>query len=343
MSTLTVVGVEGIGEIGVGADLAAEVARRTTLRDGDVVVVTSKVISKAEGGVVRGDRAELVDEHTSRTVARRGSTRIVRTREGLTLAAAGLDASNTEPGTVVLLPRDPDASAATMRAELARTCGVNVAVVVTDTAGRAWRTGQTDIAIGVAGLSPVLDLAGRIDSHGTPLAVTAPAVADEIASAADLVQGKLSRVPVAVVTGLGEQVLPPGDDGPGAVALVRPSSEDLFGWGAADAVRTAVRRDDPQRFGGFPDPATDAAALVGDAAAAIEPGTLAIERAGAATWGARAVAGCDPLTAAWAAGALVERLRTLAVSTSRRVTAQRDGAQPYVVRWTVHDGRAPGS
>lgn len=336
MSTLTIVGVEGLGEITSGTDLAVEIAARAALHDGDVVVVTSKVVSKAAGLVVRGERAELVDEHTERVVARRGATRIVRTASGLTLAAAGLDASNTEPGTVVLLPQDADESAAAIRAGLAHACGVNVAVVVTDTAGRAWRAGQTDIAIGVAGMRPVLDLAGRGDSHGVALEVTAPAIADELAGAADLVQGKLSRIPVAVVSGLAGQVLAADDHGPGAVALLRPASEDLFGWGAADAVRVAVRRDDHDRFDGFPAPDTDAAGLVRDAAAAIAPHTLDIDSAGADSWGARVVEGCDALTAAWAAGALVERLQTLAVATSHWVEIDRDAAHPYVVRWSLH-------
>jgi coenzyme F420-0:L-glutamate ligase/coenzyme F420-1:gamma-L-glutamate ligase len=338
VSTLIVVGLAGIGEVVAGTDLVAEISARAQLRDGDVVAVTSKVVSKAEGRVVRGHRAELVAEHTDRVVARRGPTQIVRTFAGLTLAAAGLDASNTEPGTVVLLPRDADASARSLRDGLGRVAGVNVAVVVTDTAGRAWRTGQTDIAIGVAGLAPVLDLAGQVDSHGTRLAVTAPAIADEIAGAADLVQGKLRRIPVAVVTGLAERVLPAGEHGPGAAALVRPPDEDLFGWGAADAVRVAVRRDDPQRSKGFPQTDWDAAALVADAAAAIDPETLEIDRLDDFSWGARAVSGCEQGSAAWAAGALAERLRTLAVCTTYRVELDRVEAHPYVVRWSLLPG-----
>jgi coenzyme F420-0:L-glutamate ligase/coenzyme F420-1:gamma-L-glutamate ligase len=339
VSPLTVLGVEGIGEVVEGTDLVTEICARASLLDGDVVVVTSKVVSKSEGRVVPGDRAALVAEYTERVVARRGATRIVRTPAGLTLAAAGLDASNTEPGTVVLLPRDADASARSLREGLARVTGVNVAVVVTDTAGRAWRTGQTDIAIGVAGLVPVLDLAGQPDSHGMRLEVTAPAVADEIAGAADLVQGKLHRIPVAVVTGLADQVLPAGTHGLGAVALLRPPAEDLFGWGAADALRVAVRRDDPLRSKGFPTADGDAAALVGDATAAIEPGTLEIDRLDDFTWGARALADCDQSCAAWAAGALVERLRMLLVATSYRLELDTARAHPYVVRWSLLPGR----
>jgi coenzyme F420-0:L-glutamate ligase/coenzyme F420-1:gamma-L-glutamate ligase len=341
--SIAVRGVEGIGEVHAGTDLAAEIDRRVQLAEGDVVVVTSKVVSKAEGRVVRGERGELVDAHTDRVVARRGATRIARTFAGLTLAAAGLDASNTEPGTVVLLPLDADASARALRERLADLQGVTVAVVVTDTAGRAWRNGQTDIAIGVAGIIPLVDLAGRPDSHGVPLVVTAPAVADEIAAAADLVQGKLSRTPVAVLSGLADQVLPAHDHGPGAAALVRRAAEDLFGWGAADAVRVAVRRDDERGGDGFPVAGGETLALVDDALVALEPGRLDIRRVDSNTWAATPADGCDPVAAAWAGGALAERLRALAASTHRRVRVQQ-GPHPYVLRWTLHpDRREPSS
>jgi coenzyme F420-0:L-glutamate ligase/coenzyme F420-1:gamma-L-glutamate ligase len=336
--SLTVRGVDGIGEVRAGADLAVEIGRRITLADGDVVVVTSKVVSKAEGRVVRGERAELVDAHTDRVVARRGATRITRTFAGLTLAAAGLDASNTEPGTVVLLPLDADGSARTLRERIAHVHGVTVAVVVTDTAGRAWRNGQTDIAIGVAGILPLIDLAGRPDSHGAPLAVTAPAVADEIASAADLVQGKLSRTPVAVLGGLADQVLPAHEHGPGAAALVRPPAQDLFGWGAADAVRVAVRRDDDRGGDGFPAPDAGPVDLVDDALAALDPDLLSVRRVDSTTWVATPADGCEPVAAVWAGGALAERLRVLAASTHRRVQIQQ-GPHPYVLRWTLHPDR----
>ena len=236
----SVVPVTGIGEVTEGTDLAAEVSRRADLADGDVLVVTSKVVSKAEGRVAAGDREELLAAETDRVVARRGATVIVRTPWGLVMAAAGIDASNVEPGTVVLLPRDPDASARRLRAALADDPGVNVGVVVSDTSGRAWRTGQTDIAVGAAGLEVLDDLEGRVDGHGNLLRVTAPALADELAGAGDLVKGKLRGCPVAVVRGLGHLVLPPGDDGPGARTLQRSEEEDLFGYGAREAVVRAV-------------------------------------------------------------------------------------------------------
>ena len=201
MSALGVVAPDGVPEVRPGDDLAALLlAARVDLRDGDVVAVTSKVVSKAEGRVRPGSREEALAGETVRVVARRGPTTIVRTRHGLTMAAAGVDASNVAPGTVVLLPVDPDASARALRGGCAGT-GANVGVVVTDTAGRAWREGQTDIAIGAAGLLVARGLRRPHRRHGNELAVTAPAVADEIAGAAELAQGKLGGRPFAVVRG----------------------------------------------------------------------------------------------------------------------------------------------
>ena len=244
MNKLEVWAPDGVPEVAAGDDLAelvlAALGGGTDLADGDVVSVTSKVVSKAEGRTRTGDRDGAIDEESVRLVARRGATRIVRHRLGLTMAAAGVDASNVAVGSIVLLPLDPDASARALRREIRERAGVNVGVVVTDTAGRAWREGQTDIAVGAAGLVVAEDFAGRTDAHGNPLAVTLPAVADEIAGAAELVQGKLSGRPVAVVRGRADLVLPPGEDGPGATALVRPEGGDLFGWGAREAVVRAL-------------------------------------------------------------------------------------------------------
>ena len=242
---------DGFPEVAAGDDLAtlvlAALGGGTDLVDGDVVCVTSKVVSKAEGRTRVGDREAAIDEETERVVARRGPTRIVRNRLGLTMAAAGVDASNVAPGSVVLLPLDPDASARALRREVHARTGTNVAVVVTDTSGRAWREGQTDIAVGAAGLLVAEDFAGRTDPHGNPLVVTLPAVADEIAGAAELVQGKLGGRPVAVVRGRADLVLPPGDDGPGAASLVRAEGGDLFGWGAREAVVRALVGDEADR------------------------------------------------------------------------------------------------
>jgi dehydro coenzyme F420 reductase / coenzyme F420-0:L-glutamate ligase / coenzyme F420-1:gamma-L-glutamate ligase len=239
---ITVTGLTGLPEIGPGSDLAGLIcAAAPGLADGDIVVVTSKIVSKAEGQIARSSRDEAIDAETVRVVARRGPARIVQTRHGLVLAAAGVDASNTEPGTVVLLPADPDGSARRLRAGLRALTGTRVAVVISDTMGRPWRTGQTDTAIGAAGLTPLLDYRGQPDTFGTALEVTLAAVADEIAAAAELVKGKTAGIPVAVVRGLGSLVTE--EDGPGAQALIRPAAEDLFRYGAADvlAARRTVR------------------------------------------------------------------------------------------------------
>jgi len=242
-----VVAPAGAPEVRAGDDLVALLLPLVDLHDGDVVVVTSKVVSKAEGRVRPGTREEALPGETARVVARRGPTTIVRTRHGLTMAAAGIDGSNVEAGTVVLLPEDPDASARGLRRGILATAGVNVGVVVTDTAGRAWREGQTDIAVGAAGVLVLEDFAGREDAHGNPLAVTAPAVADEIAGMAELAQGKLGGRPFAVVRGRADLVLPAGDDGPGARALVRVEGADLFGYGAREAVVRALAGDPDDR------------------------------------------------------------------------------------------------
>jgi coenzyme F420-0:L-glutamate ligase/coenzyme F420-1:gamma-L-glutamate ligase len=225
--------VTGLPEITPGADLAALITEAAPdLRDGDILVITSKIVSKAEGRVVAIPREQAIEAETARVVARRGTTTIAQTRHGLVLAAAGVDESNTAPGTVVLLPEDPDESARRLRKALHARTGRTVGVVVTDTMGRPWRAGQTDNAIGAAGIVAVVDHRGEPDTFGNILEVTVAAVADEIAAAADLVKGKARGVPVAVVRGLAGLVTEP--DGPGARQLVRAAEEDMFRFGSAD-------------------------------------------------------------------------------------------------------------
>jgi coenzyme F420-0:L-glutamate ligase / coenzyme F420-1:gamma-L-glutamate ligase len=242
LTGVQVTAVTGLPEVTPGADLGRLIeAAAPGLADGDILVVTSKIISKAEGRLARMDRERAIDAETVRVVARRGPARIVETRHGLVLAAAGVDNSNTPPGTVALLPEDPDASARRLRKDLSGRLGVSIGVVVTDTLGRPWRIGQTDVAIGAAGIAPVRDYRGGTDTFGNLLEVTLIAVADEIAAAAELVKGKTSAVPVAVVRGLAGLVT--ADDGPGAAALIRPASEDMFRFGATEVplARRTVR------------------------------------------------------------------------------------------------------
>nr|WSX51585.1 coenzyme F420-0:L-glutamate ligase [Streptomyces sp. NBC_00974] len=231
----------GIPEVRPGDDLAALIAAAATagcgLRDGDVLLVTSKIVSKAEGRIVRAEsREEAIDAETVRVVARRGPLRIVENRQGLVMAAAGVDASNTEAGTVLLLPEDPDASAAAIRAGLREALSVDVGVIVTDTFGRPWRTGLTDVAIGSAGVRVLDDLRGGTDAHGNPLSATVVATADELAAAGDLVKGKADGLPVALVRGLAHVL----GEGSSAADLVRLPADDMFRLGTSEAVREAV-------------------------------------------------------------------------------------------------------
>ncbi|MGO4442656.1 coenzyme F420-0:L-glutamate ligase [Mycobacterium sp. 2YAF39] len=233
--------VPGLPEFRPGDDLvAAIVTAAPWLRDDDILVVTSKVISKCEGRIVDAPidaderdnlRRKLIDAEAVRVLARKGKTLITENKIGLVQAAAGVDGSNVDSAELALLPTDPDGSAAALRDGLRERLGVTVGVVVTDTMGRAWRNGQTDVAIGAAGLSVLHGYEGSVDRHGNELIVTEIAVADEIAAAADLVKGKLTDIPVAVVRGLS---LP--DNGTNARHLVRAGDEDLFWLGTEEAI-----------------------------------------------------------------------------------------------------------
>lgn len=241
--SLQIFTLEGIGEIRAGDDLADLIiaAADGRLQDGDVLAVTSKIVSKAEDRFVEAaDREEAITEETVRVVASRttpgGTVRIVENRLGIIAAAAGVDNSNVPVGTVLLLPVDPDRSARTIVAAVRDRLGIAVGVVVTDTLGRAWRVGQTDAAIGVAGMTEVLDLRGERDEYGQEMNVTVTAVADEIAAAADLVKGKATGRPVAVVRGLGDLVdREEPAEARTARSLLRPTDEDMFHTGAAES------------------------------------------------------------------------------------------------------------
>ncbi len=242
----------GLPDIRPGDNVAQLLADAFAYQAGDVVVVTSKVVSKAEGRLIpagpdrEATRLQAVADETVRVVAQRGTTTIAETRHGLVMAAAGVDGSNVRGDEIALLPVDPDSSARQLRADLEALTGVTLAVIISDTMGRAWRVGQTDQAIGVAGLGPIRDSRGTTDSHGHVLEVTEIAVADELASAAELVKGKAGGVAAAVVRGLAPEAggtagggtggPTSGDDnGPGAKALVRPPHMDWFRLGTQDA------------------------------------------------------------------------------------------------------------
>jgi coenzyme F420-0:L-glutamate ligase / coenzyme F420-1:gamma-L-glutamate ligase len=242
--------VRGMGEVAPGDDLAGMIAEAAPwLRDGDVLVVTSKVVSKAEGRLVPAPagapereraRQEAISAESARVVASRGPTRIVATHHGFVMAAAGVDASNVDSSQLVLLPKDPDASARALRGTLAERHGLRVAVIISDTAGRPWRNGLTDLALGAAGIGPLLDYRGQTDPYGNELALTQMSVVDELAAAAELVKGKADGVPVAVVRGMSAALL--DDDGPGVVAtLVRDAASDMFSLGTAEARAAALR------------------------------------------------------------------------------------------------------
>lgn len=239
--------VTGLPEFRPGHDLAAALATAAPwLRAGDIVVVTSKVMSKCEGRIVAAPadpderdalRRMLIDTEAVRVLARKGKTLITANRNGIVQAAAGVDGSNVGATELALLPIDPDGSALALRTALRERLGVDVAVVVTDTMGRAWRNGQTDAAIGSSGLPVLYGYAGAVDRHGNELVVTEVAVADEIAAAADLVKGKLTAVPVAVVRGLEL-----ADDGSTAARLLRGGEDDLFWLGTAESIELGRRQ-----------------------------------------------------------------------------------------------------
>jgi coenzyme F420-0:L-glutamate ligase/coenzyme F420-1:gamma-L-glutamate ligase len=243
-------GIAGLPEIEAGDDLVAAIGDaitsvaaldvETALQDGDILVVTSKIVSKSEGMQVPfADREKAIAMDTVRVVAERlhpgGLTQIVETRQGLIMAAAGIDTSNVPEGVALRLPENPDESARALCLGLRKRFGVQLGLIITDTFGRPWRVGQTDVAIGAAGVVVTDDLRGGVDANGKPLQVTITVLADEIAGAADLVKGKATGIPVAVVRGLGKLVAEL--DALGARALVRSADDDMFRFGSAEAFR----------------------------------------------------------------------------------------------------------
>jgi coenzyme F420-0:L-glutamate ligase len=246
--SIEILPVLGIPEIRPGTDLGQVLAEHAGwLRTGDILVVTSKIISKSEGRLipVLGDdpdqreltRQHAIDSETVRVVARRGDLRIVANRQGVVLAGAGVDASNVITDEIALLPKNPDESARRLRDAVSARLGVTVGVVISDSLGRAWRAGIIDQALGVAGLTALQDLRGSRDRYGNELQATQIAVAEEIASAADLVKGKLTDTPIAVVRGLHLR-----DDGAGSAPLIRQPHEDMFRLGTAEAL--VIGRED---------------------------------------------------------------------------------------------------
>jgi coenzyme F420-0:L-glutamate ligase/coenzyme F420-1:gamma-L-glutamate ligase len=231
MTSLTIFAVEGLDEIREGDDLAGLIAEATSLDDGDVVVVTQKIVSKAEGMLEAVDADDplshkaIVERESVRILRRRGDLIISETKHGFVCANAGVDLSNVERGYAALLPEDSDRSARRIRDGLKARAGVDVAVIISDTFGRTWRRGLTDVAIGCAGIGPILDLRGSTDTYGREMQVTEVAVVDEIASAAELVMGKATGVPVAVVRGIPREWLRKGDV---RSEIIRKPEEDLF-------------------------------------------------------------------------------------------------------------------
>jgi coenzyme F420-0:L-glutamate ligase / coenzyme F420-1:gamma-L-glutamate ligase len=323
---LEILPVAGLGEIHPGDDLAAcLVAAGADLRDGDVVVVAQKVVSKAEGALVAVDgddreaRRRVAAGQAVRVVVDSPQALIVQTSHGFVCANAGVDASNVPIGMVALLPDDPDRSAATLRAGLHAQLGIDVGVVVTDTFGRPWRAGHVDVAIGVAGLAPLRDERGGTDLKGRVLEVTVVAVADELAAAADLVRRKADGVPVVVVRGYGSAV---GHAGGSARELVRTGPQDLFPRGrgalaAALATHGGLERSDPGL------PVTDdvlQAALA--AARGLVGADVAVEGAGDVL----RVSAPDAAAAGAAGAALVAALADLGVAARLLLGAPGSGA-----------------
>ncbi|MEV4820413.1 coenzyme F420-0:L-glutamate ligase [Micromonospora sp. NPDC049274] len=281
---LEILPVLGIGHVTEGDDLAAVIATAAPwLRDGDVLVVTSKIVSKAEGRLVDvpadgperlAAREEVLAGETARVVASRGPTRIVQTHHGFVMASAGIDASNVDKTRLVLLPVDPDASARELRTALRERYDLDVAVIISDTMGRPWRNGLTDVALGVAGMPAIRDHRGEVDPYGNELQLTQMAVVDELAGAGELIKGKCDQVPVAVVRGY--LAATRTDDFDGARALIRDAAQDLFSLGTAEARAAGLAEAATLAEAVGPEPADPAAVrrALDAVAEVVTPGTV---------------------------------------------------------------------
>lgn len=327
--SLTVLPVVGIPDVVPGDDLAALVtAAAPWIVDGDVLVVTSKIVSKAEGNLApipRDDgpereaaKAAVLAGEASRVVAVRGPTRIVATHHGFVMAAGGIDESNVDRDHLVLLPKDPDASARSLRSDLRTRFGLDVVVIVSDTMGRPWRNGLTDVALGVAGMDPILDYRGELDAYGNELHITQMSPVDELCGAAELVKGKYDQVPVAVVRGLSITGTP---DGPGASVLIRSADTDMFSLGTAEARADGLRM--ATRLDGFVPPTPPTGSL-----------DAAVDRAIAA-------AGDD---ATWTRDGtvLTPTARSVRAAASVHILRCSLAADGYPTSWLEHDGAALG-
>jgi coenzyme F420-0:L-glutamate ligase/coenzyme F420-1:gamma-L-glutamate ligase len=317
---LEIFGVEGLPEVEAGDDIAVLLmgCPALDLRSGDVLVVTSKIVSKAQGRLVPGTRADHLDAETARVVAQRGDTAIVETRHGFVMAAAGIDASNVPAGTVALLPTDPDRAAADIRDALLAELGVDVAVIISDTMGRPWREGVLDTTIGAAGLDVLWDLRGRRDPAGHLLEATVVAVADELAAAGDLVKGKLASTPVAVIRGF---PFTRHESEQGARPLIRRAADDMFRLGTREAMRQAVV-DSAAVAGPGPAGGAVARAAVERAVELVRPSTGGGVDLSVSGDGGTVTATGEPI----AVGVLLGRLAVALAAEGLRCTEPREGS-----------------
>jgi coenzyme F420-0:L-glutamate ligase/coenzyme F420-1:gamma-L-glutamate ligase len=334
---LQIWGIAGIPEVKAGDDIGGLIARsEADLADGDVLVVTSKIVSKAQGRLVPGTRADHLATETARVIAKRGDTTIVETHHGFVMAAAGIDASNVPDGHVALLPLEPDRAAADIRDVLKAEIGVDVAVVISDTMGRPWRDGVVDTAIGAAGLDVLWDLRGQRDAAGHLLEATVVAIGDELAAAADLVKGKLSSSPIAVIRGF---PFTRNDSERGARPLVRSAADDLFRLGTREAMHQVVATSAPMGDTGVSDKGANFRDGVARAIALVASAEIALT---ASDDGSIVIARGDPLAVGHTFGRLAAALAAEGLRCTAPV-ATTDGATITVCSSNVMAAGRSGS